>query len=398
MKRGVRVALSGCSLLAVLSCTEPPPAAEGGATDPAQALSRDPAPGFERIVAPRPFVFPEDYGPHPETQTEWWYVTGNLSTEEGRRFGYQFTIFRLGLTPRERVVEGSAWAVGDLYMAHLAVSDIADEHFMAEQRLTRPALELAGAQATPFRVWLEGWELESTGPDAFFPLSLDAVTTTLETPTAGSTIENGGVALNLVLGEGKPIVLHGDRGYSPKGANTGDASHYYSFTRMPTQGTLTINGESYSVSGDSWLDREWSTSVLSRSQRGWDWFGLQLSDGRELMLFELRSDDPSSAVVEGTLIERDGSTHRLERSDVVLTVVDRWSSDVDGAVYPSEWQLELPNHGINLRIESAFGSQEHTEIFRYWEGSVNLTSPDGVQVGRGYAELTGYAAEGREQP
>ncbi len=374
-------------VLVLASCTDVPRTQPGPPSDPAQALSREPTPGFVRIEAPRRFEFPRDHGPHPRTQTEWWYITGNLSSEDGREFGYQFTIFRLGVVPPDQVEDGSAWAVGDLYMAHLAVSDVSAQRFIADQRLARPALALAGAVASPFRVWLEGWEIESAGPDAFFPLSIEAGTS-LATRSTGEQAE-----IELELDRGKPIVLHGDRGYSRKGPDAGDASHYYSFTRMPTRGTITIDGERHSVTGNSWLDHEWSTSVLSRSQRGWDWFGLQLADGRELMVFELRSDTPGAAILDGTLVFEDGSTLRLERSDVELEVIEQWTSGLDGTRYPAAWRLTVPEHRVDLRIEAAFGDQEHSGIFRYWEGSVTLFAPDGSPAGRGYVELTGYAGD-----
>ncbi len=375
-------------VLGLAGCGQSPPPPGAGAVDPALALSRTPAPGYTRVSGPRPFVFPADYGPHPETQTEWWYATGNLETADGRPFGYQFTIFRLGVVPPALVTDSSAWAVGDLYMAHLAVSDLSGSRFVADQRLTRPALGLAGAQANPFRVWLEDWSLESLDPASMFPLELTAQT---------DGLESGGVAgaIELELDSGKPVVLQGDRGYSRKGADAGNASHYYSFTRMPTRGTVTVGGERFAVQGDSWLDREWSTSVLSRSQRGWDWFALQLSDGRDLMLFELRSDDPALAVRDGTLVAPDGSSVRLQPADVELEVLTEWASGVDGVRYPSAWRLTIPRHGIDLTIRSAMDDQEHNGIFRYWEGAVRITDAAGAPAGRGYAELTGYTAQQR---
>lgn len=365
------------------STPEAPPA-----SDPATALSRDPAPGFQRVTGPRPFVFPEDHGPHPETQTEWWYVTGNLASADGHEFGYQFTVFRLGVVPpsdsaRVAQAAGSEWAGGSMYMAHLAVSDLREGSFTAEQRLARGAIGLAGAEAEPFRVWLEGWSLEAVQPGSFFPLRL----------TASAVDGDDRVDLQLELAAGKPMVLQGDRGYSRKGEGDGDASHYFSFTRMPTTGRVTINGRSTPVSGDSWLDREWSTSVLSRTQRGWDWFAIQLDDGRDVMLFELRDADPTRTVRDGTLVQADGSTTRLEPAAGVLEVTSTWRSPVDGTEYPSRWRLRLPEHDLDLEIESALGDQEHTSLFRYWEGAVVVRSPDGTPVGKGYAELTGYAAD-----
>lgn len=383
--RALAAAATAFTIVSITACS-PSESESPAASDPATALSREPAPGFERVTEPRPFVFPEDHGPHPETQTEWWYVTGNLASADGHEFGYQFTVFRLGVVPPSdsaRIAQqtGSAWAGGSMYMAHLAVSDLTDASFTAEQRLARSAVGLAGAQAQPFRVWLEGWSLEAVDPDEFFPLTLNA-----------SAIDGDDrVDLTLELAAGKPMVLQGDRGYSRKGEGDGDASYYFSFTRMPTTGEVTINGRTTTVTGDSWLDREWSTSVLSRTQRGWDWFAIQLDDGRDVMMFELRDEDPALTVRDGTLVQPDGSTTRLEPEAGVLEVLDTWTSPVDGAEYPSRWRLRLPEHDLDLEIESALGDQEHTSLFRYWEGAVVARTPDGARVGKGYAELTGYA-------
>lgn len=391
MRRSPR-AIRACAIavytaLGVGACSTEATSARRTAADPAQALSRTPAPGFERITEPRDLVFPDDYGPHPETQTEWWYITGNLTTDEGREFGYQFTIFRLGVVPPGATSDSSAWAAGDLYMAHAALTDLEASRFVASQRLTRPALGLAGAQASPFRVWLEGWALASRAEGSFFPLSLTA-------GFEGGDRGEDEVVLDLVLDDGKPLVLQGDRGYSRKGDDAADASLYYSFTKLPTRGSITANGERFEVSGSSWLDREWSTSVLSRSQRGWDWFALQLLDGRELMLFELRADDPEATVRDATLVNADGTSTRVELNSETLRVLDTWASPIDGARYPSAWALLIPDHDLDLRIISAYDNQEHSEVFRYWEGAVRVFGPEGARAGVGYAELTGYGKGG----
>jgi predicted secreted hydrolase len=209
---------------------------------------------------------------------------------------------------------------------------------------------------------------------------------------------DGGDGIDLELrdpGAGKPPVFHGDRGLSHKGGAPGNASYYYSFTRLPTTGTLEVGGERIAVEGLSWMDREWSTSALSEEQEGWDWFSLQLDDDRELMFYGLRlraggsSLDPASS---GTLVEPDGTVQHLELSDVEIRVLDRWRSPRSGVRYPSRWRLAVPRAGIDLVVEPILADQELDVGFRYWEGAVDAegTSAGRPVAGRGYVELTGY--------
>jgi len=372
------------------SCGPSGPAEDQAALDPARVLSREPQPGFERITGSRPLVFPEDHGPHPQTQTEWWYVTGNVQTPDGRPFGFQFTVFRLGVVPPDSVMpNGSNWTTGELYMGHAALTDADGVGFVGEQRFTRPTLDLAGAWADPFRVWMEDWELRSDAGPGFFPLSL----------VASIQDDEHSARLDLRLAEGKPIVLHGDQGYSRKGRDAGDASMYFSFTRMPVSGHVQVEGDTLPVKGLAWMDREWSTSVLSRNQRGWDWFALQLDDDRELMFFELRSDVAADRVREATLVRADGSSERLDPSSLRLEPTRWWlsptaASDSPSARTPVEWRLSIPDLGLEgVRIRALIDDQEHTRPFRYWEGAVVLERDTGEALGRGYAELTGYGTE-----
>src|SRR5204863_2426117 len=236
-----------------------------------EALADDRA-GFTRALAPRALSFPSDHGPHPEFRTEWWYYTGNLRTAAGRHFGFQLTFFRIALAPGA-VVRASAWATRQLYFAHFAVSDVAGARFHAFRRGSREALGLAGASASPFRVWIEDWSAEGDGSSARLRAS------------------GGDVALDLELSAAKPIVAQGDRGLSRKGPEPGNASFYYSLTRMPARGIVRLGREILEVSGEAWMDREWSTSALAPGVQGWDWFALQLDDGRELMFYLLRRRD-----------------------------------------------------------------------------------------------------------
>ncbi len=349
----------------------------------------DPA-GYARALEPRPFVFPADHGPHPAFRTEWWYLTGNLDAADGRRFGYQLTIFRSALAP-DSVARASAWATTQAYMAHFALTDVDGRVFHAFDRFARGAAGLAGAGASPFRVWLEDWTMQTepsaaadadavrADPAAIFPLRVVA--------------REGDVAIDLRLDAGKPIVLHGDAGLSRKGEEPGNASFYFSFTRLPTNGTMRVNGEAVAVSGTSWYDREWSTSQLAEGVTGWDWFAVQLDDGTDVMLFQLRRADGSAALRGGTLVDGAGVSRALAEDEVVLRVADTWSSSIDGTSYPSRWAVQLPEVALELDIVPLLADQELDLAVRYWEGAVAVTGTrDGLPVrGRGYVELTGYA-------
>ncbi|HEX5758698.1 MAG TPA: lipocalin-like domain-containing protein, partial [Thermoanaerobaculia bacterium] len=329
---------------------------------------------------PRPFAFPADHGSHPAFRTEWWYFTGNLGAGGGRRFGYQLTFFRNALAPRAPA-RASRWAARDLWLAHFAVTDGGGGRFHAFERFRRGALGLAGARPAPFRVWLDRWQ--AAGPAANpaaspFPLVLRAAA--------------GEVALDLRLARGKPPVLQGEGGLSRKGAAPGHASYYYSLTRMPTAGTLRVAGRSFAVRGLSWMDREWSTSSLAAGQVGWDWFALQLADGRELMLYRLRlaggGDDPASS---GSLVAADGRKRHLARADFTVEELGQWASPAGGS-YPARWRLRVPAARLDLEVRPLVADQEHRGTFRYWEGAVTATgaSAGAPIAGRGYVELTGY--------
>ena len=333
--------------------------------------------GFARVEAPRPFRFPEDHGPHPEYQTEWWYYTGNLSTADGRHFGYQLTFFRRALLPVERQPErASSWAANQVYMAHFALTDVAGQNFQAFERLARGAAGLAGAQAAPFQVWLEDWSVEQVEPGVY---RLQAV-------------ENG-MSLDLQLVDEKGPILQGDRGFSLKGPQPGQASYYYSLTRLASAGTVQIGGQAYEVSGASWMDHEFSTSFLSEDQVGWDWFALQFDDGSELMVGQLRKEDGSiDPYFSGIWVAQDGSTRHLDPDEFTIEVQDTWRSPASGITYPSRWTVRAPGIGLSIEVEPYFAGQELDVSYTYWEGAVRARGERaGQQVsGDGYVELTGY--------
>lgn len=358
----------------------PPVAAEVVAL---QAADNNTA-GFARAETVRPFQFPQDHGPHPDFQTEWWYFTGNLQNEQGRRFGYQLTFFRRAVTPTMSPRE-SDWATNQIYFAHFAITDAQNNSHDESELFSRGAAGLAGASVSypnehPFRVWIENWSVEALAPDGS-KMRLRA--------------DNGKLALDLSLTSEKPPVLQGDRGLSQKTDAPGNASYYVSFTRLATNGVLTVNGDSFTVVGRSWMDHEFGTTGLGPNAAGWDWFSIQLDDRRELMFFQIRNKDGSiEPLSSGTLVDAGGTTRHLTREDVKLTVLGTWKSDQSGGTYPADWRLEVPSAGLDLRLRPLIADQELRVSFVYWEGAVNITgTSNGASVtGAGYVEMTGYAA------
>lgn len=345
-----------------------------GGIDPSLALGGEDVAGFERASRPRRFEFPADHGPHPGFRNEWWYFTGNLRSTGGRAYGYQLTLFRIGLRPGAPDSE-SAWRTNQLYMAHLAISDIDGGRFRAAEHFERAALGLAGASTEPLRIWAGPVGLRYLGREDLWRLEarLD------------------GLALDLELRADKPRVLQGEAGLSQKGARPGNASYYYSITRMHTEGRLDAGEGPQAVQGQSWFDREWSTSALEPGQVGWDWFALQLDDGHELMYYQLRREDGQPAAQSaGVWVAPDGATRRLDAEAVQLAVLRHWRSPHTGVRYPAGWRLRLPGSGSTVSVEPAMADQELLLSVRYWEGAVWVYDEAGERIGRGYVELVGY--------
>lgn len=366
-------------LMAILlsaACTSQPSPATGAQPDIYAVEAVD---GFISADGSRPLTFPADFGAHPDFRTEWWYYTGNLATPEGRRFGFELTVFRVGLIPPATPLpDDSAWYGNSLYFAHFAISDIAANAFYAYERYARPGPGLAGAQGFPYRVWLEDWQIVETAPRTY---RLQAA--------------QGDIVLDLTLTDELGVILHGENGYSRKGQAPTNASYYYSQPRLRAQGTVQVQGVTYPVSGLAWKDHEFSTGVLDEGQIGWDWFSLQFDDGAALMLFQLREADgavsPSSS---GTFIRADGSTVSLQNADFNITVTDRWRSPRTGGDYPAGWQIRLNEPACAVTIQPWMSDQEiHFPAVTYWEGAVRFEGQcTGQPVsGNGYIELTGYA-------
>ena len=368
------LALAAGLAVLVAGCDRPAPT-PGGGVDVGARMSATPDPGFARAYRPRDFVFPADHGPHPAFATEWWYFTGNLQSADGAHFGYQLTLFRVGLKPGE-APDDSPWRSHQLLMGHLAVSDIDRRQHHRAERFSRAAAGLAGATTSPLRVWLGPWTISgSVASETAFPLQLSAA--------------DAAFGLDLVLSpSAKPVVLQGDRGLSQKGAEPGNASYYYSMTRLPTRGRLTIGERTFDASGDSWFDREWSSSALAPDQAGWDWFALQLDDGRDLMYYQMRGrDGRPQRFSKGVIVAADGQVTPLAHDQVELTVQRRWTAE-NGTTYPLRWRLHVPAHGLDLDVDAAFDDQLMDLAVHYWEGAVTV---GGSHRGVGYLELSGYS-------
>jgi predicted secreted hydrolase len=329
--------------------------------------------------AERGFVyrFPEDHSSHPEYGLEWWYYTGNVRTAEGRRFGYQLTFFRIGVDYAPQ--NPSRWTVRDLFAAHLAISDVSRQEFHFAEKMNRAGVGWAGALAESYSVWNDGWEAGLAGPEQHRLLAGD--------PELG---------LELTLLERTRPVIHGEGGISQKGSIAGNASHYYSITRLETKGRLFLNGETFEVEGKSWMDHEFGTSFLEANQVGWDWFSIQLDNGADLMLFQLRREDgtvdPRSS---GTLVRPNGSVVALGSGDVTMEPLRSWASPGGGS-YPVTWRIAIPAERLSLEVRAVFPGQElrteNSTGVTYWEGATDLHGlwRDRPVTGQGYLEMTGY--------
>jgi predicted secreted hydrolase len=333
--------------------------------------------GFARAFKPQKFSFPSDHGPHNLFRSEWWYFTGNLKNPQGRRFGYELTFFRFALKPNLPESK-SAWRTNQMYMAHLTLTDVETNRFYTDERVSRAGNDLAGASNKSYQVWLYDWSAKTEGK-VDFPLRLNA--------------NSNGFAIDLLLTSSKAYVMQGDQGLSQKSPEPGNASYYYSYPRLETKGAVSVGGKQFSVTGTSWMDREWSTSALSNEQSGWDWFALQLSDNTELMFYQLRrKDGQRDSNSSGSYILADNTKLSLKDHDVIITTLDSWKSRHSAITYPSRWRLSVPNQDLELEVVPLINDQELNVSYRYWEGavSINGTKNGKLITGQGYVELAGY--------
>jgi predicted secreted hydrolase len=346
------------------------------ALDP--AFSGKPA-DFKPALPGWRYVFPRDHGAHREFKTEWWYYNGHLEDSSGNSYGYQMTFFRVGLIPGRLLTGGSRWRVREVYLAHLTITDVRHKTFLFQEKADRGNLGLAGADEGRYRVWVENWKADQNGQ--------------WHQITAGD--RELGFSLKLI-----PLrapVIHGVNGVSQKGAGIGRASHYYSITRMETTGILKIKGKEISVRGLSWMDHEFGTNQLAENQTGWDWFSVQLSNGVDLMIYQLRQQgggvDPNSS---GTMILSDSQKVHLPWSEIDLRSLSSWKSTQSSATYPASWAIDLPRHEMRLSLTPVLVDQElltpKSTGVTYWEGKVKVqgTYKGRPIEGEGYVELTGY--------
>jgi predicted secreted hydrolase len=368
MMRAAAILVAGVAAVAAADTSAPPTSRLGALRAGEQSAD------FAQALAPRTFEFPRDHGPHPEFRHEWWYVTGNLDAAGEERFGFELTFFRYALAP---ALEGrSRWRTNQIYLAHFAVTDVARGRFHFAERHARDALSLAGAQAVPFRVWLESWRIEAAPDGDTWRLRAGA----------------GEYALALDLRAVQPPVLNGDRGLSRKSDEPGAASYYYSMPRLEVHGSLQRGGEAHAVRGLAWLDREWGSGALGRDQQGWDWFALQLDDGSALMFYALRTREGRDALSAGTWMPAGAPPQALRSEDVRLDVLQHWDSPRGGR-YPARWRLRVPSLALDVEARPVLADQELATDPRYWEGAVDVRGVrEGEPIGgRGYVELVGYA-------
>ena len=328
------------------------------------------------FVQPEPgdtLEFPDDWGPHPRHRVEWWYLTANLETADGRPLGVQWTQFRQALQSRaleQTPPDPGNWPMDSAWMAHGAVSFEGD-HWFAE-KLARGDVGHAGARAEPFQVWLDDWQLASVPDSRDWHLQA----------------QGDGWGYDLRLHKSGDVIAHGDGGFSAK-SGSGEGSMYFSLVDIQIAGTVTLGERILRVSGKGWFDREWSSQFLKAGQQGWDWFGLHLDDGRKLMAFRLRAED-SGAYSSGSWINEEGDVATLGDDELTLNPVS-WRGTPNGRV-PVKWHLTIPEREVDLSVAAPPGEYWNTGFYPYWESPVSVT---GSHPGKGYMELTGYGDEAR---
>jgi predicted secreted hydrolase len=338
---------------------------------------------FEQALPGYHYSFPRDHYSHDSYKTEWWYFTGHLHADDGRLFGYELTFFRTGLNQDD--ADTSPWNLRNIYLAHFAVTDDAGHKFFYQEKLNRAGLGSAGAAQDKGHVFNQTWSMDLK--DGQFLLKAD-------TPQ---------YALNLALKPDKPPVVHGHDGVSQKASCKGCASHYYSFTRMATTGSISVDGHALPVHGTSWMDHEFGSNQLTDAQVGWDWFSVQLSNHSEIMLYLMRNADGSiDKNSSGTLVRPDGSVKHLMLNEFSVKRERQWKSPKTAGVYPMGWTVSIPAADVDLKIEPIMQDQElatNGAGVTYWEGACSVAGKCKAAsvTGEAYVELTGYAEKFHEK-
>ncbi len=351
---------------------------------PATAQDRVPSGGFDIAEPGWTYRFPRDHGSHDQFKTEWWYFTGHLWTTDQKRYGFEVTFFRVGITPPSKRQQGaSPWRLDDIALAHFAVTDLSDKRFRYVEKLNRSSRFTANARTGSLEVFNEGWHVSMSG-DRTIVLNADSDEYEIE----------------LTMSPLKPPAIHGENGISVKGAGVGYSSHYYSLPRLKIAGSIRDGQRTSSCTGVGWMDHEFGSSILREDQKGWDWFALQLDDDTELMLYQIRKNDGSSDTTSsGSFIAQDGSVLHLDHDQFHIETLDEWTSSVSKGTYPMGWRVTVPSLGIDLEVEETMRPQElvtegSTGVV-YWEGAVDVDGRSGANAvrGYGYVEMTGYAGD-----
>jgi predicted secreted hydrolase len=330
-----------------------------------------PATDYARVLPGHPLAFPRDYGSHGEFRTEWWYVTGWLTTESGESLGFQITFFRT--KPGIDAANPSAFAPRQLLIAHCAISDPKRGRLWQDQRIRRAGLGLAEVRDTDTDVWIDDWSLKHEG--AAYVAHIDAED----------------FALRLSLADTQAALVNGVGGVSSKGPAAGSASYYYSLPHLKVTGTIARGNRPARVTGEAWFDHEWSSDYLDPEATGWDWIGINLDDGAALMAFRIRGADGKPRWAGGTLREANGKVDILDTTQVGFRALRDWTSPRTGIKYPVQWEVSVASRRFEL--QPLLDDQENDTRLStgaiYWEGAVRAYENRG-EVGRGYLELTGY--------
>ncbi|CAI8823589.1 Iron ABC transporter permease [Pseudomonas sp. IT-347P] len=345
-------------LLLLGGCDQSAPEQKGFAGMGDQALA------FTPVVSGRVFSFPADHAAHAGFRIEWWYVTANLKDQQGNEFGVQWTLFRSALKP---VAEQTGWADQTIWLGHAAVTSSTVHH--AAERYARGGVGQAGVRLAPFEAWIDDWRFASQAQDPLSDMQLSA--------------RDKDFAYQLHLTSSRPLVLQGDKGFSQK-SEEGQASYYYSQPFFQASGTLQIDGQTYTVSGPAWLDREWSSQPLTANQTGWDWFSLHLDSGEHVMLYRMRQKD-GAPYITGTWIAADGQTQTLSSSQIQLIPQD--TATVAGRAMPVKWSISIPDKHLAITLDALNPNAWMNLRIPYWEGPVHIS---GSHPGQGYLEMTGY--------
>lgn len=322
--------------------------------------------GFSTPEPGHVLSFPEDHGPHPDFRIEWWYLTANLKDADGVDYGLQWTLFRSAARPKD----DAGWSASQTFMAHAGVTTV-DRHYSTE-RFARGGIGQAGVTASPFSAWIDDWQMTSRAAAGDDPLSaLDVTARGLDFSYA------------IELSASGPLVLHGDNGLSVK-SSLGQVSYYYSQPSYSLTGTITLPTGPVEVSGQAWLDREWSSQPLDPDQTGWDWLSMHFDDGAKLMGFRLRSRS-AEAYTSATWIDPDGKATAY--GDGALRMTPGATQQVAGREVPVEWRLQLAARDLDITVEALNAQSWMETLVPYWEGPVTGV---GSHPGRGYLEMTGY--------